>query len=149
MLKSSSFTCSFETPVGVLSLWITNGKLISLNILSNKTQTNMPSDEVSLHLKNQLLNYFQNSRHKFDIEISLIGTKFQLKVWEELVKINIGQTISYGELAKKINSHPRAVAQACKRNPIPIIIPCHRVVAKQGLGGYNGATDGAMIDLKI
>ena len=73
--------------------------------------------------------------------MKLIGTKFQLLVWKEISKIPYGQTISYKEIAVKIGypNSSRAVANACGKNPYPIIIPCHRVICSNGeLGGYSG-----------
>ncbi|HEV2613720.1 MAG TPA: methylated-DNA--[protein]-cysteine S-methyltransferase [Gammaproteobacteria bacterium] len=79
---------------------------------------------------------------------NLTGTDFQKRVWAELLKISPGKTVTYSELAKKLNSHPRAIGQACRANPLPIIIPCHRVVGKNNLGGYFGHTHGKLLDKK-
>ena len=79
---------------------------------------------------------------------NLVGTDFQKRVWAELLKIPPGKTVTYGDLAKKLNSHPRAIGQACKANPLPITIPCHRVVGKNNLGGYFGHTQGKILDKK-
>ncbi len=76
------------------------------------------------------------------------GSKFQRRVWTEMLRIPRGQTLSYGELAQRIGSAPRAVGQACKRNHLPLFIPCHRVVAASSLGGYSGARDGHQLDRK-
>ena len=76
------------------------------------------------------------------------GTLFQKSVWHELTKIPIGQTRTYGEIANKLNSSARAVGNACRKNPIQIIIPCHRVVSAKGLGGYAGKTEGKQIKIK-
>jgi len=76
------------------------------------------------------------------------GTAFQQKVWGALLDIPSGTTMTYGELAKELQSSARAVGQACKNNPTPIIIPCHRVVSKQGKGGYLGQTEGKLAYIK-
>jgi methylated-DNA-[protein]-cysteine S-methyltransferase len=88
----------------------------------------------------QLEEYFAGERTVFDVPMALDGTPFQREVWGELTRIPYGQTISYGELARRVGrpKGPRAVGQANGRNPIPIIVPCHRVVAGNGLGGYGG-----------
>lgn len=70
------------------------------------------------------------------------GTSFQARVWERLRRIPPGQTISYGALARELKSSPRAIGQACRSNPIALIVPCHRVVAAHGLGGYGGWVQG-------
>jgi methylated-DNA-[protein]-cysteine S-methyltransferase len=88
----------------------------------------------------QLEEYFAGERTEFDIPMELDGTVFQRAVWEELTRIGYGETISYGELARRVGrpKGPRAVGQANGRNPIPIIVPCHRVLAGNGIGGYGG-----------
>ncbi|MFH2060272.1 MAG: methylated-DNA--[protein]-cysteine S-methyltransferase [Pseudomonadota bacterium] len=92
----------------------------------------------------QLTAYFQGDRLDFDLEMDLKGTEFQKKVWKELAKVPYGTTISYGELAKRIGNPKasRAVGMANGKNPIPIIIPCHRVIGKDGsLTGFGGGLD--------
>jgi methylated-DNA-[protein]-cysteine S-methyltransferase len=79
---------------------------------------------------------------------SIIGTDFQKRVWAELLKIPPGKTVTYGELAKKLNSHARAIGQACKANPLPITIPCHSVVGKNNVGGYFCHTQGKFLSKK-
>jgi methylated-DNA-[protein]-cysteine S-methyltransferase len=92
----------------------------------------------------QLTEYFEGLRSKFDLEMDLEGTEFQKKVWNELLKIPYGETISYQELAKRTGSinNARAVGSANGKNPVSIIVPCHRVINKSGkLGGYGGGLD--------
>ena len=88
----------------------------------------------------QLEEYFAGERTEFDVPMELDGTEFQRGVWAELARIPYGETISYGELARRVGrpKGPRAVGQANGRNPIPIIVPCHRVLASNGIGGYGG-----------
>ncbi len=82
------------------------------------------------------------------IPLAPVGTAFQRRVWSALRDIPRGTTKTYGELASELNSSARAVAGACRANPIPLLIPCHRVVAADGIGGYGGETVGANIELK-
>jgi methylated-DNA-[protein]-cysteine S-methyltransferase len=89
--------------------------------------------------KNQLEEYFNSKRTKFNLPLSPKGTAFQKKVWDELLKIPYGKTTTYGEIASKIGNKnaSRAVGGANNKNPIPIFIPCHRVIGKSGnLTGY-------------
>lgn len=76
------------------------------------------------------------------------GSAYSQKVWQSLLKIPFGQVLTYSALASQLNSGPRAVAQACRNNPYAGIIPCHRVVAKSGLGGFMGQSQGLMVQLK-
>ena len=89
----------------------------------------------------QLKEYFAGRRTDFDLPLAPQGTEFQRDVWRRLQEIPYGETISYGELAKRIGNPKasRAVGAANGSNPIPIVIPCHRVLAKAGLGGYSGS----------
>lgn len=82
------------------------------------------------------------------VPIRLHGTPFQERVWAALTEIPYGQTRSYGQLARALGSAPRAVGQACKANPIAILVPCHRVLAAAGLGGYAGARNGPALARK-
>ncbi len=76
------------------------------------------------------------------------GTLYQQKVWQALQRIPVGEVRTYGELARELGSCARAVAQACRANPLPILIPCHRVVSATGLGGYMGKTYGPELEIK-
>jgi methylated-DNA-[protein]-cysteine S-methyltransferase len=87
----------------------------------------------------QLGEYFAGARRDFDLPLAPAGSAFQARVWAEMSRIPWGRTLSYGEIAAKVNSAARAVGGACGANPIPIVIPCHRVLAGSGkLGGYSG-----------
>lgn len=88
----------------------------------------------------QLLRYFANPAYQFSIPLACAGTPFQQRVWQALCTVPAGQPCRYGDLAKRLASGPRAVGGACRANPVPIVVPCHRVVSATGLGGYSGAT---------
>ena len=89
--------------------------------------------------RRQLIAYFAGRLKKFDLPLAPAGTGFQHRVWGRMLDIPYGETVSYGEMAKHLKSAGRAVGQACGANPIPIIIPCHRVLAAHGRdGGYSG-----------
>jgi methylated-DNA-[protein]-cysteine S-methyltransferase len=92
--------------------------------------------------KRQLDAYFEDGEARFDLPLAPAGTEFQKRVWAAMQAIPAGQTRRYGEIAAALGSAARAVGMACAANPIPIIIPCHRVVGAASLGGYSGG-DGA------
>ena len=101
-------------------------------------------DQKAKEVFKQMREYFKRERKDFDLPLEIIGTDFQKKVWNELSKIPYGETISYGELANRMGDKNlmRAVAAANGANPIPIIIPCHRVIGTDGsLTGYGGGLD--------
>lgn len=113
---------------------------------SNDTEFYKNKNESSLtkECKKQLIEYFSGKRKKFDIKLDIIGTDFQKAAWQALLKIPYGKTISYSDEAKILKNEKavRAVGSANGKNKIPIIIPCHRVIAKNGkLGGYSGGLD--------
>lgn len=95
-------------------------------------------------LESELLSYFRGDRKSFDIPLHLIGTDFQKKVWNELIKIPYGETCTYGDIAEAIGNkkYSRAVGYANNQNPISIIVPCHRVIGSNGdLVGYGGGLE--------
>ena len=134
-----------NTPIGKLGIKITNDKLTNIEMCSP-----LPLGEgLGVRVvREQLLQYFKNPKHKFDLPLDPEGTEFQKRVWRALCEIPSGTTKTYGELAKELNTSPRAVGNACRCNPIPIVIPCHRVVAKNSLGGFGGERQGKLMDIK-
>ena len=96
----------------------------------------------------QLQNYFHDPRHAFDLPLAPLGTPFQQRIWSALQRISPGTTRRYGDLARQMGSSARAVGGACRANPIPLVIPCHRVVAAQGMGGFMGVTAGRGLRIK-
>lgn len=96
----------------------------------------------------QLRNYFDDGSRGFDLPLSVRGTAHQWRVWEALTRIPAGRTQTYGELAAALGTGPRAVASACRQNPVPLLIPCHRVVGRDGLGGFVGGSDARWLAVK-
>jgi len=97
----------------------------------------------------QLAAYFSHSGHRFQLPLDPLGTAFRQRVWQALLGIPAGQTVTYGQLAERLGSSARAVGQALGDNPLPIVIPCHRVVAADGgLGGFNHSHTGYSLDIK-
>ncbi|EHL29479.1 methylated-DNA--[protein]-cysteine S-methyltransferase [Legionella drancourtii] len=90
-------------------------------------------------IHSELTAYIANPHHRFQLPLKPQGSPFLQKVLNALLVIPVGRTLTYGELALKIQSSPRAVGQACKRNPLALFIPCHRIVGKNDLGGYMGS----------
>ncbi|MDO8607566.1 MAG: methylated-DNA--[protein]-cysteine S-methyltransferase [Phaeospirillum sp.] len=127
---------SFNTPIGPLALFEADDAIVAVD------WGWLPDNEESpllLRARDQLEEYFEGKRQIFDLPLAPHGTAFQRKVWAELEKIPFGATLTYGQLAERLGTAPRALGGACGRNPIPVIIPCHRVLAANGgLGGYSG-----------
>ena len=107
--------------------------------------TQPASQQLMSKLYTQIMSYFALPSFKCDFP-QLTGTQFQLRVWQAIYAIPVGETRTYGQLAALLASGPRAVANACGANPFPIIIPCHRVVAKSGIGGFlQGKKNGVLV----
>lgn len=136
------------SPIGHLSIHLTNYKLSKIEFVSTSLAITPPQDPLIQKIQTELTHYFQNPSHKFHLEFQLTGTPFQKKVWDALQQIPANTTMTYSELAKKLKTGARAIGNACRKNPIPIVIPCHRVVAKHHIGGYAGETDGNILDIK-
>ena len=127
---------SYTSPVGPLSLFQEDDHIVVMD------WGWPPSEEPTPLLENareQLNEYFLGRRKTFDLPLQPRGTAFQLKVWAALAQIPCGQVETYGQFAARLSTSPRAVGGALGRNPLPILIPCHRVIGSNGgLGGYSG-----------
>lgn len=108
-----------------------------------------PQTPLAKETVRQLRAWLKDARFEFSLPLAAAGTPFQRKVWAQISAIPCGQTRSYGDLAEAIGSAPRAVGGACGANPYPLVVPCHRVVARDGgLGGFNRERGGLLLDIK-
>lgn len=147
--NSISYSTIIESPIGLLGFNILNDKLVNLDFLgSKKFEFIKPKETLAKEVVKQLNHYFKDAKFKFDLPMALEGTEFQLRVWQLMQAIAPGSAQSYGALAKQLKSSARAIGNACRRNPIPVIIPCHRIVAANGIGGFNGARQGEQLTIK-
>lgn len=126
---------SVSSPVGMLTLTEENSALISIAWGDAAGGNGSP---LLVEAARQLDAYFAGDLSDFDLTLRPAGSAFEQRVWAAMQRIPYGKTQCYGDLAAAIGSAARAVGGACGRNPIPIVIPCHRVLAKTGLGGYSG-----------
>ncbi|MFK8026764.1 MAG: methylated-DNA--[protein]-cysteine S-methyltransferase [Gammaproteobacteria bacterium] len=144
----NSFDYILPSPIGNLGLNTSTAAIQRLVYIKDKQSAHVPTTGFAAKVHQQIMQYFELQRTEFDLPIDIQGTAFQNKVWQQVAKIPYGESKTYGEIAAAINSGPRAVGNACRHNPIPIIIPCHRVVKKSGLGGYCGSIVGKEIQQK-
>lgn len=139
----------FDSPIGKIAVSEENGAVISVKLLAENDFPEGEESGVLSEAKQQLLEYFSGERTEFDIPYSFSGTDFQKAVWNELAKIPFGSTKTYGEIALAAGNPKaaRAVGSACNKNPLPLIIPCHRVI---GSGGkLTGFACGTEIKMKL
>ena len=150
MKKIKQYDAVFRTDVAVIGLLFDGSKLIKIDYLDHK-RYKAPSSKIAETVKGKIEKYLATgSKTKIlKIDVKLNVTPFQEKVLEQLQKIPFGETRTYGDIAKILKTSPRAVGNACRNNPVPIIIPCHRVVAASGIGGYDGATQGGKLGIKL
>jgi methylated-DNA-[protein]-cysteine S-methyltransferase len=143
-----NYQAKLKAPFGVLGIRCTDEVLTGIDFLSAPAAVQPPSNKLARKVCEQLSAYFADSRFRFDLPLQTGGTAHQKKVWQAMRAIPSGKVQSYGELAAGIGSAPLAVGQACGNNPIPVVIPCHRVVGKSGIGGFAKHRDGHMVDIK-
>jgi methylated-DNA-[protein]-cysteine S-methyltransferase len=127
---------SMPSPVGRLIIAEEDAAIVAIGWGDLSAASNSP---LLAEAERQLRAYFAGSLTEFDLPLNPAGSPFELRVWQQMQAIPFGETRCYGELAAALGSAARAVGGACGRNPIPIVIPCHRVLAKSGLGGYSGS----------
>lgn len=133
-----------DSPIGGLRLHAEGDKLVAIDFDAAVDGTRV--DNATLDAAEQQLNeYFAGERTDFDLPLAAQGTEFQHRVWDELMKVPFGETASYGEISHRLGLDrrgPRAVGSANGRNPIPIIVPCHRIIGADGsMTGYAGGLD--------
>lgn len=135
---------SFETPVGPITITVETDAVVQVQFRTSAGQimAKAPSDSGEMVLMErvaaQIDAYFAASLPNFDLPVRPTGTPFHVRVWTAMTTIPAGRTLRYGDLARHLRTGPRAIGGACKKNPIPLLIPCHRVVGSTGLGGYSG-----------
>lgn len=133
-----------SSPIGILKLTSDEQCLKSISFDAEYIEDELDIPEILINAKKQLEEYFSGCRHKFDLSIDPEGTEFQLRVWKQVEAVGYGSNKSYVEIAREVGSEnsSRAVGMANARNPLPIIIPCHRIIGHNGkLTGYAGGLD--------
>jgi methylated-DNA-[protein]-cysteine S-methyltransferase len=123
-----------------VNVYLVNEKVVRVEFADKPVKEIVKSNTAKM-LKKDLERYFGSERVEFNYEVCLNFSDFVISVLEEVRKIPYGEVVTYGEIAKKLKTSPRAVGRALKLNPTPIIIPCHRVIAKNGLGGFSSGLD--------
>ena len=135
-------------PFGRLGFRLSDGRLREIDFLSADVALVRPRTAAARAVARALQSYFKHPKRALRVPLALEGTEFQQRVWRALTRIPPGKVRQYGELAAALKSSPRAVGNACRANPIPIVVPCHRVVARAGVGGFMGREAGKAIRLK-
>lgn len=126
---------SLHSPVGDLTISEEDGKIVSLDWGWGAVQSDTPALRKAI---GQLNEYFDGEREAFDLDLAGAPTEFAARMRAAMIAIPYGKTRTYGEVASSLGSSAQAIGQSCGANHIPIIVPCHRILAATGLGGYSG-----------
>ncbi len=142
------YQATISTPIGKIGIRTSDNYLLGINYLGDSKLIIKPKTIMAKETVEQVLCYFADPKFSFEIPFSLNVTPFQERVLQALRKIPVGATQTYAELAQLLETKPRPIGNACRKNPIPIVIPCHRIIASTGMGGYDGAIKGPILEIK-
>ena len=149
MASDVDYAAVVPAPVGLLGVRMRAGQLLAIDFAPPVASVERAPDGNLREVLDQLFHYFEDPAWQFDLPLVVQGTPFQRRVWQALGRIPSGTTRSYGELAVALGSSARAVGGACRRNPVPVVVPCHRVIAAGGAtGGFMGQRDGEAVAIK-
>jgi len=140
----ATYSKTMDSPIGVLKLSSDEWQLKSISFDAEHLEEESNTPEILIETQKQLEEYFAGSRQIFDLLFQPEGTEFQQRVWKQVAAVSYGSTKSYVEIARAVNSQDssRAVGMANGKNPLPIVIPCHRIIGHDGkLTGYAGGLD--------
>ncbi len=142
------FDVVFDAPVGRLGIRLRGDALRTLRFLDRRVALRAPVSPAARKALQAIQHYFDRPAQLPAVELALEGTDFQRRVWAALREIPAGRVMTYGELAARLQTGARAVGNACRRNPVPLAVPCHRVVPARGLGGFAGRSTGRLVEIK-
>jgi len=143
------YDLAMKSPVGWLGIRTDGASVTAVDIQPDRPGTGSEPGLVARRAEQALARYFAGDTAALSgLPVAPVGTPFQQRVWNRMSAIPAGETLTYGALAGDLGTSARAVGGACRANPIPIVIPCHRVVAAQGLGGYSGERGGDWLEKK-
>ncbi len=144
----SNYQAVMAAPFGMLGVVMDGSAVVAIDFLPTDMSALSSTDPAVVRFCGQLQAYLHDPRAGVQAPIAVSGTPFQREVWQAISRIPVGSTLTYSELAECVGSGARAVANACGANPVPLVIPCHRVVARQGLGGFMGGRNSGALAIK-
>ena len=142
------FDVTVDFPKMKVAVATREDRVVEIRYLPLGSSAVVPRNPLAERAARQLERYREDPDARFDLPLAIEGTAFQRRLWHALCEIPRGKTVTYGELARRLGAEARAVGQACGDNRLPIVIPCHRVVAADGLGGFGHATGGYLLEAK-
>jgi methylated-DNA-[protein]-cysteine S-methyltransferase len=145
----SGYSARLKAPFAVLGIRSSRGAVTGVEYLPRSERAQAPTDAVAERACRQLERYLADPQFRFTLPLAPAGSTFRRQVWDAISQIPVGESRTYGELARRLHTAPRAIGGACGANPIALIVPCHRVVGTHGsLGGFMGVTAGDPIGIK-
>lgn len=148
-LGSNMFSAIVAAPFGAMGVRTSGGVLCELFYLPPQYEPKPPEDAVAEQAAQQVQRYLDDPDFRFDLPLARVGSEYQRKVWDAICAIPRGSVLTYGQVAKLVGSAPRAVGQACGANYFPLVIPCHRVTASGGIGGFSNHDDETGFHLSV
>ncbi len=142
------FDALHRTPFAVLGISTDGDAVTGIDYLPAGIKTREAANALAREVVDQVERYLADPKFRFDLPLKVQGSEFRKRVWEVMCTIPPGKTLTYGDVARQLDSAARAVGGACGDNRIPLIIPCHRVVARNGLGGFMHATGERQLNIK-
>ena len=144
----SGYTARLAAPFAVLGIRTAGERLTGIEYLPRGAATLDPTDRFAERVCRQVERYLDDPGYRFDLPFDYRGTDFQCRVWRAIHAIPSGRTLTYVDIARRLRTAPRPVGGACGANRIPLVIPCHRVVASGGIGGFMRARGGFPLEVK-
>jgi len=148
MLENQNYCALIPTPFCTLGVKTKAESIERIDLIDQELDDPIYHSNFSERISLEIQKYISNPQYQMSLPLMNKGTLFQRSVWNQINNISSGSCATYGQIATTLESGARAVANACRRNPYPIVVPCHRVVGKQSLGGYAGETIGFLFEAK-
>jgi len=133
--KTLQFDAVVKAPFGAVGISV-KGMQVAIELLTEAHEPKAAEHKLVKQVADQIDAYFEDGHHYFNLPLIFKGTPFQRRVWQVISTIPNGDVLTYDEIAQALGSGSRAVANACGANNLPLVVPCHRVVAKKGIGGF-------------
>lgn len=147
-IRLPGFQAKLDTPFALVGVRTEGAALAEIVYLPRSAGTLAPANALAERACAQIEKYAADPGYRFRLPLKEVGTAFQRRVWDMIAAIPRGETRSYGDIARMLRSAPRAVGQACGTNYFPLVIPCHRVVAANGMGGFAHTSSGYLLEVK-
>jgi len=143
-----SFHAKYATPFAVLGIRTVGNRVSDIEYLPKGVASLAPLNKLAERACREIERYLEDPEHVFDLPFDYFGTAFQCKVWRQISAIPPGRTLTYNEVARALKTAPRPVGGACGANRIPIVIPCHRVLGANGIGGFMRGRGADALEVK-